>query len=396
MSKLSYYLDCRSQRSDGTSTLKVMVNSTAGSFMVATDIYLTPSQWNQQSKVIVNHPNRVFLNAHLADMLRRTNEILMEAKIKNGRPLTREEMKQVVLSIFKGNYVDYTSVRSVFERTIKDPTLSKRTHELYACTLSKVENYIGRSADKLRFEEITVGWLHNFDKWLVGSCPAANARAIHMRNLRKVFNSAIDDDITSNYPFRKFKIRKEATRKRSLTVEQLRGLMTMELQPYQKRYVDTFILMFYMMGINAVDLLSATPDMIVNGRLDYKRTKTGRNYSIKIEPEAQEIIDRYKGRTHLLKFCDNGRKYKNFLKRMNMCLKKLIPGCSSYYARHSCATIAAQIDIPLDTIANMLGHTDTSRRVTLVYVDFNLKKVDDANRKVIDYILGIKHEEENK
>ena len=79
-----------------------------------------------------------------------------------------------------------------------------------------------------------------------------------------------------------------------------------------------------------------------------------------------------------------------------MCLDKLIPGCSSYYARHSCATIAAEIDIPLDTIANMLGHTDTSRRVTLVYVDFNLNKVDQANRKVIDYVLGIKHEEENK
>lgn len=396
MSKINYYLDCRSQRSDGTSTLKVVVNSTAGNFMVATEISLTPSQWNQQGKTIVNHPNRVFLNAYLADKLQRTKEALMQAKNKSGRPLTREEMKKIVLSVFKGNNVNCKTVRTVFEDTIKDPTLSKRSHELYACTLSKIEAYIGRSADGLRFEDITVGWLHNFDKWLVISCPAANARAVHMRNLRKVFNSAIDDEITSNYPFRKFRIRKEATRKRSLTVEQIRSLMTMELLPYQKRYVDTFMLMFYMMGINAVDLLSATPDMIVNGRLDYKRTKTGRNYSIKIEPEAQEIIDRYKGKSHLLEFCDNNRRYKNFLKRMNMCLDKLIPGCSSYYARHSCATIAAQIDISLDTIANMLGHTDTSRRVTLVYVDFNLKKVDEANRKVIDYVLGIKHEEENK
>ena len=81
---------------------------------------------------------------------------------------------------------------------------------------------------------------------------------------------------------------------------------------------------------------------------------------------------------------------------MNICLKKLIPGCSSYYARHSCATIAAEIDIPLDTIANMLGHTDTSRRVTLVYVDFNLAKVDEANRRVIDYVLGKGKYKKNK
>ena len=387
MSKLSYYLDCRTQRSDGTSALKLMVNSKAGNIMVSTGIYLTPQQWSPQGKIIVKHPNRVQLNSHITNLLCQAEDALMRARAANGRALTREEMKQVIFPLYKEDYVTYTSVRTVFERTIDDPLLKKRTHELYSCTLSKIESFIGHNADKLRFEEITVGWLEKFDKWLAPSCPSANARAIHMRNLRKVFNSAIDDDITSNYPFRKFRIKKEATRKRSLTVEQIRSLMTMELKPYQKRYVDTFILMFYLLGINAVDLLTATPNLVINGRLDYTRSKTKRPYSVKIEPEAQEIIDRYKGRSHLLSFCDNGRKYKNYLKRMNICLKKLIPGCSSYYARHSCATIAAEIDIPLDTIANMLGHTDTSRRVTLVYVDFNLTKVDEANRRVIDYVL---------
>lgn len=396
MSKLSYYLDCRTQRSDGTSALKLMVNSKAGNIMVSTGIYLTPQQWSPQGKIIVKHPNRAFLNSHLTNLLCEAEDALMKARAANGRALTREEMKQVIYPIYKEDYVTYTSVRTVFERTIKDPLLKKRTHELYSCTLSKIESFIGHSADKLRFEDITVGWLHGFDEWLVKSCPSANARAIHMRNLRKVFNSAIDDEITSNYPFRKFRIRKDPTRKRSLTVEQLRSLATMELKPWQKRYVDTFMLMFYMMGINAVDLLNATPAMIYNGRFDYCRHKTNRPYSIKIEPEAQEIIDRYKGRSHLLSFCDNGRKYKNFLKRMNMCLNKLIPGCSSYYARHSSATIAAEIDVPLDTIANMLGHTDTSRRVTLVYVDFNMAKVDEANRRVIDYVLGKGKYKKNK
>ena len=167
--------------------------------------------------------------------------------------------------------------------------------------------------------------------------------------------------------------------------------MTAKLEAYQKRYVDTFMLMFYLMGINAVDLLTATPSQIVDGRLEYKRSKTGTLYSIKLEPEALEIIERYKGKKHLLKFCDTIKNYKDFLKRMNMCLNKLIPNCSTYYARHSVASIAAELDIPLDTIARMLGHTDPARRITLVYVDFNQKKIDDANRKVIDYVTkGIK------
>ena len=390
MSTMNYYLDCRSKRADGTSPLKVVVNTSTGNFMLSTGIFLAQSQWNSELRVVVKHPRRVFLNSHLSEMLLRAEDALIDEKKRVGHGLSKLQMKTVILPLYKDGYESDTSVKSVFNRFIGDVRLKKRTHELYATTLSKIESFTHQKAAMLQFDDITVGWLEKFDAWLVSDCPSANARAIHMRNLRAVFNNAIDDEITSNYPFRKFKIRKEATRKRSLTVEQLRGLMTMELKPYQKRYVDTFLLMFYLMGINAVDLLTAKPNQVVGGRLEYKRSKTGTLYSIKLEPEALEIINRYKGKRHLLKFCDKAKNYKNFLKRMNMCLNELIPGCSSYYARHSCATIAAEIDIPLDTIANMLGHTDPSRKITLVYIDYNQNKVDEANRKVIDYVLKSK------
>ena len=246
---------------------------------------------------------------------------------------------------------------------------------------------MGRDAESLTFEGITLKWLKKFEEWLMTDCPHLNARAIHFRNLRAVFNKALEDDLTTNYPFRKFKIGKEPTRKRSLTVEQLRTLHNMQLKPYQEKYVDVFFLMFYLMGINGIDLLNATPDQVVNGRLEYKRAKTGTLYSVKLEPEALEIIKKYKGKKHLLKFCDKLKSYRLFMCKMNQCLEKLIPGCTSYYARHSAASIAAELDVPLDTIARMLGHMDSTRRVTLIYVDFNQNKVDEANRKVIDYVL---------
>ena len=96
---------------------------------------------------------------------------------------------------------------------------------------------------------------------------------------------------------------------------------------------------------------------------------------------------KYKGKKHLLRFCDKLKSYRLFMCKMNQCLNKFIPGCTSYYARHSAASIAAELDVPLDTIARMLGHMDSTRRVTLIYVDFNQNKVDEANRKVIDYVL---------
>ena len=56
--------------------------------------------------------------------------------------------------------------------------------------------------------------------------------------------------------------------------------------------------MFYLCGINSVDLFNARPDALSNGRLEYVRAKTHKAYSVKVEPEAMEIIDRYRGKDY--------------------------------------------------------------------------------------------------
>lgn len=65
-----------------------------------------------------------------------------------------------------------------------------------------------------------------------------------------------------------------------------------------------------------------------------------------------------------------------------------------HYARHSWATIAASLDIPKETIAAALGHGGNS--VTDIYINFDQKKIDEANRKVIDYLNNHKIKEPDK
>ena len=49
------------------------------------------------------------------------------------------------------------------------------------------------------------------------------------------------------------------------------------------------------------------------------------------------------------------------------------------------ATIAAELDIPKDTIALALGHGGST--VTDIYINYDLRKVDVANRQIIDLIV---------
>lgn len=68
-------------------------------------------------------------------------------------------------------------------------------------------------------------------------------------------------------------------------------------------------------------------------------------------------------------------------------MEPIEPRMTMYWARYSWATYAADLDIPKDTISEALGHT-YGAPVTGVYIKYNRDKVDAANRKVIDYLLG--------
>ena len=76
----------------------------------------------------------------------------------------------------------------------------------------------------------------------------------------------------------------------------------------------------------------------------------------------------------------------SFRSQADKVLKRFFDGLSMYWARHSWATLAAELEIPIETIAAALGHNYGSR-VTNVYINFNQKKIDEANRRVIDYLL---------
>jgi hypothetical protein len=71
------------------------------------------------------------------------------------------------------------------------------------------------------------------------------------------------------------------------------------------------MLQMYLFGTNTKDLFYMKHENMVNGRLQFNRHKTDRFYNIKLEPEALEIIEKYKGEKHLMWFADNCHLYRN-------------------------------------------------------------------------------------
>lgn len=296
-----------------------------------------------------------------------------------------------------GRDADRTSLLAVFGAFAS--TKTTRTREIYEATIKKVRRYAWKGMD---VADVDTDWVRKFEGSLLAEGLAVNTVAIHMRNLRAVVNYAVGEGMASGYPFRRFVIRKEQTPKRSLTEAQLAEFRDWPCEDHQVRYRDIFMLSFYLLGINMVDLCNAMRSDVVNGRLEYRRTKTHKLYSVLVQPEAQAIIGRYAGREHLLFVLEEYGDYRDFMHRMNgnlQCIgevktgnrynvkerKPLHPKITTYWARHTWATIAHRIGVPKDVISMALGHS-FGVRVTDVYIDYDMEKVDEANRRVIDHL----------
>ncbi|WP_300699085.1 site-specific integrase [Bacteroides sp.] len=402
MATANFYLDTRRAKEGNRFPIKLRIQHN-GKFLISIGFDATQKAWTGNSYT-KEEPNYKIKNTAIRNILASIENVLLLLHSTGGlRSMTDKQLKQHLESLLTGNkkterkFVDYLDEFVALKNNLG-------TKSVYGTTRNKVVEF----DPDCTFDTMDKKWLTSFETWMAENMKV-NAYAIHLRNIRAVFNYAIDEEITTLYPFRKFKIKKEETRKRSLTVEQLRILRDFPCEDYQVKYRDMFMLMFYLIGINAADLFMATPNQLVNGRFEYKRAKTHKLYSIKVHPEAMAIIEKYRGKKYLLNIMDEYLDYKNFLHRMGIVLKQigevervgrggkkvrqpLFSDISSYWARHTWATIAASLDIPKETISAGLGH-EIGSGVTSIYIDFDQKKVDKANRKVIDYVF---HLEEGK
>lgn len=401
MAIATIYLDTRRVSVKGESPLKIRITHKRKTAYISFGFSIAPYQWDETRDRVVNHPDAKIYNSLIevkqADTLRTITALKISGEINNVSAVDIKNLiegKEVVKKKPAGQFV------SVFEDCIKSKN-KENTITSYSLTLKLMKMYDPELMCRT-FDDINLKYLQDFDNWLRDERKQKQtSRNVNFRNLRSVFNAAIDNEVTTNYPFRKFKLRREETRKRSLTVQELRTLRDYPCDDYLIIYRDMFMLMFYLCGINAVDLFSAKPNAIRNGRLEYTRAKTGKNYSIKVEPEAMRLIKKYKGRNYLLCISDK-EPYKHFLGKMSKRLKdigpyerkgyggkktirSLFPDISQYWCRHTWATIAAELDIPKETIAAGLGH-DMGNTTTAIYINYNLKKVDDANRKIINFV----------
>jgi integrase len=154
---------------------------------------------------------------------------------------------------------------------------------------------------------------------------------------------------------------------------------------------------FYLQGMPFADLARLQVGNIIDGRIKYDRQKTDKPYDVKITPQLEAILARFaEGKNKsdyllpVIKRQTPVEQYKDVLwaiQRYNKNLKKLAAlvgiqeNLTSYVARHSFASLADEMEIPLTGIRDMLGHERAS--TTEAYLsDLRKSKIDEYQDRV--------------
>lgn len=422
--KIKWYLDLRRTSDEGKGRLYMVIYNNGTAAQIATGLMLHKNEFEAGKVVGVPMAGKL---TQMLGIKRAKLQLDIEELAVGGYEVDKMKAAEIKKAVMakrgnddeEGNGEGKGTGNETAFGTFAEKFIARRgkekTRQVYEMTLRKMGGYC--DVGRLRFADINVGWLRDFEQWLGATC-SVNTRGIHLRNIRAVMNAAIDEGMVPAdlYPFRRFKIKKEETMKRSLPVGDLRRLRDYPCEGWQRKYVDVFMLSFYLAGINLVDLMGLPP-LGADGVIRYRRSKTGVLCQLSVPPEARAIIERYRGERHLLWFGERlkpgAEGWHDWLHRFNEGLQKvgpsgymyvrrkgqcggkqrvkvynaLFPELTSYWARHTWATLAAEIDVPDAVIDAALGHRSPCRMAD-IYIRRDARKVDEAVKRVIEYVNG--------
>lgn len=281
------------------------------------------------------------------------------------------------------------------------------TAHVYKSSLNTILAFHG--TQRLQFRQITPAWLKRFEVSLRARGCSWNTVSTYLRTLRAVYNRAVECRKAPYVPhlFRSVYTGTRADRRRALDGEDMKRVFTQlshlgNTAPGVGRAQELFILMFLLRGLPFVDLAYLRKSDLHGNVITYRRRKTGRALSVTLTPEAMILLQKYMNRDRMSPYLfpilrskedskEAYREYQLALRNFNYRLELLgkILGLqnrlSSYTARHTWATTAYYCEIHPGIISEAMGHSSIT--ITETYLKpFRSKKIDDANRQVVDYV----------
>lgn len=374
-----------------------------------TEYHILPVEWDESRSVVVTpqqSEERASLIRSIRDRIRRDIDCL--TKIDNQLDAERSYYTADDVITEFHRYANKHSLFSFMESLIIKfkQNGNVRTSETYTAALNSFKKFLCEAKLQGLFnkdEDITLDCLTSemmeaYEAWHKQRGNSPNTISFYTRILRAVYHRAVENNIIDNRnPFRHVYTGVGKTVKRAIPLSLIKKIKALDVSlsmplDYAR---DMFLMSFYLRGMSFIDMTFLKKTDLKNGYIVYRRRKTGQQLTIEWTPEMQSILDKYPENPtqYLLPIIRtegiNERcAYRNIGYNINRNLKKIAAMAginmplTMYVARHSWASAAKAMGIPLSVISEGLGHdSEATTRIYLASLDTSV--VDKANSLIL-------------
>ena len=371
---------------------------------ISTDYHVYPEEWNaRKSSVIVSNSNN--RQAHLQliqsqiDWEMKQMQCIIHDKEMDGVSYSVDDLANEIQQLPTSQ-----SVFTFFRKQIakKEQMQCVGTKNNYTNAVNRFIEF--RNQKDLTFSQMTADMMEMYQAWLWNRGVGQNTVSFYLRTLRTLHHKAVEaGQATSNDIFAHVQTANVRTAKRAISVKDIRKIEKLELQIGSSidKARDLFLLSFYLRGMAFVDMAFLKKSDLKCGMVSYNRRKTHQNLNIEWIKPMQAIIDKYAEQTkdspYMLPILTGKEtspytQYRKVEYNTNYNLKKIgkmiglkIP-LTTYVARHTWASIALHMNIPIATISEGMGHN--SYKTTQIYLEsIDVATINEANKRIIRKVL---------
>lgn len=396
-------LDSRRKKANGKYPIKLRVT-----FQRKRKYYGMGYEVNQKEWEIMN-------DVHVRGRLREVKQDLVN--IEEEAQKCASKIIPFSFNHFENEFFDkvltFQSLSTAYDAYIDD----LRKNDQYGTALSyrTAINSLLKFKPTLSFEDITVDFLIDFEKWMLKKSNSITSVGIYLRTLRAIMNMAKENGIISpeDYPFgrRKYVIPTGKNIKKALSIEDVKKIFNYSAArgSAPERSRDFWIFSYLCNGINFKDIALLKWSNLTNEKICFERAKTirtKRGNPLKIVAVRNAYIDdiiRKWGSTDrepneylfdIITIKDPPekarKKIQQFTKVTNTYLKQigqeleLSLKLTTYVARHSFATILVRGGAPLEMASQALGHSNLTT-TQKYFAGFDLDKQSEFTKALTNF-----------
>lgn len=284
------------------------------------------------------------------------------------------------------------SISYAFDKYALELREEKRIGTAVSCECARAS--IDSFKKDLKFADITPALLRKYENWMLENGRSITSVGIYLRSLRTIFNRANIDK--SLYPFgegqNKYSIPTGKNIKKALTLQEIAKIFYFNAEPNSTTEMakDYWIFIYLCNGLNVKDLCQLKHKDIQGNVLTYERAKTkrsknnGEKITVSLKAEAKAIISKWgqlsiNPNTYVFPHLKKGmtaeterKVIQQVTKTVNKYMKRIAEklelrkDVTTYFARHSFATVLRNSGVSTEFISEALGHS--SMKTTQSYL----------------------------